>query len=304
MSSTQLTVAIVGPGAIGGLLAGLLAHDGHRVVCIARPPTVDVLQSQGLAVRSGLFGDFHVAVEAQTELSEPVDVCLVTTKATQLEEALERVPRGSLGRSLVIPLLNGIDHIELLRRTYPMATVVAATIRVEAARLEPGVIWHTSPFAVVEVARSRVRLSEVEEFAAQLEKAGLDVHLRDDEVGMLWDKLAFLAPLALLTTHQRGSAGEIRTRRREDAMAVIAEVAAVARAEGASVDADAVVRLLDSVPETMESSMQRDQAARLPLELDAIGGAVVKTAARAGVPVPVTKRIVEELRARVLGSGT
>jgi len=64
------------------------------------------------------------------------------------------------------------------------------------------------------------------------------------------------------------------------------------------IDPQAVVRLLDSVPESMQSSMQRDQAAHRPLEIDAIGGAVIQRAARAGVDVPVTARLVEELRAR------
>jgi 2-dehydropantoate 2-reductase len=115
---------------------------------------------------------------------------------------------------------------------------------------------------------------------------------------MLWDKLSFLAPLALLTTHERANAGAIRTHRREDTVAVISEVAAVAAAEGAAIDPEAVVRFLDSVPETMESSMQHDQAAGRQLELDSIGGAVIRRAARAGVDVPVTARLVEELRSR------
>jgi 2-dehydropantoate 2-reductase len=92
--------------------------------------------------------------------------------------------------------------------------------------------------------------------------------------------------------------GAIRTRRREDALALISEVAAVARAEGATVDSEAVVRLLDLAPETMETSMQRDQAAGLPLELDAIGGAVLRHAAKAGLPAPVTARLVEDLKKR------
>jgi 2-dehydropantoate 2-reductase len=138
----------------------------------------------------------------------------------------------------------------------------------------------------------------VDRFAGQLTAVGFDVRIRDDEKAMLWDKLSFLAPLALVTTHERANAGAIRTRRREDTLAVISEVAAVAMAEGVAIDSDAVVRTLDSVPETMESSMQRDQAAGRQLEIEAIGGAVVRRAALTGVDVPVTARLVEELRSR------
>jgi 2-dehydropantoate 2-reductase len=115
---------------------------------------------------------------------------------------------------------------------------------------------------------------------------------------MLWEKVSFLAPLALLTAHERANAGAIRTRRRSDVVAVIYEVAAVAVAEGVVIDPEVVVRFLDSVPEAMESSMQRDQAAGRALEFDAIGAAVVRRAARAGVEVPVTARLVDELRSR------
>jgi len=166
------------------------------------------------------------------------------------------------------------------------------------ARVEPGLVRHTSPFAAVEIATRAVVQQRVDKLAAHLRATGLDVKVRDDESPMLWDKLVLLAPLALLTTHERGNVGDVRTRRREDALAVISEVAAVARAEGGTLDAEAAMRLLDSAPEGMSSSMQRDQTAGLPLELDAIGGAVLRHAARAGIAVPVTKRLVEELRQR------
>jgi 2-dehydropantoate 2-reductase len=131
-----------------------------------------------------------------------------------------------------------------------------------------------------------------------LRAAGLDVRVRDDELAMLWDKFALLAPLALLTTHERANVGAIRTRRRVDAIALIGEVATVAAADGVHVDPDAVLRLMDSVPESMESSMQRDQAAGRPLELDALGGALLRRASKAGISVPVTQRLVDELQTR------
>ncbi len=208
----------------------------------------------------------------------------MTVKATQLDQALERVPADVLGDALVVPFLNGLDHVDRLRNRYPSSHVVAATIRVEVARVEPGVIRHTSPFAAVELATSAALRVRVEELAAHLRATGLDVKVRDDEVPMLWDKLVLLAPLALLTTHERAGVGAVRTLRRDDAVALISEVAAVARAEGGTVDAEAVLKLLEAAPEAMQSSMQR--------------GAVLTHAARAGIAVPVTTRLVEELRER------
>lgn len=280
------------------MLAALLARSGNSVVVLAGDGTARAIAQRGLRLESRRFGDFAVEVPTSDRLSGQVDACLVTVKATQLEEALERVPADAVGQALVVPFLNGVDHIEMLRTKYPRANVAAATIRVEVARVEAGVIRQTSPFAAVDLATSVALHDQVERLATHLRETGLDVRVREDETAMLWDKLALLAPMALLTTHERGNVGAIRTRRREDALALISEVAAVARAEGATVDSEAVVRLLDLAPETMETSMQRDQAAGLPLELDAIGGAVLRHAAKAGLPAPVTARLVEDLKKR------
>ncbi len=285
--------AVLGPGGVGGLLAALLARSGDEVIVLANDETAGVLRRDGLRVESGRFGDFDVAVRAAETLAEPVDAVLVTVKATHLEEAVRRVPASALGDGLVVPFLNGLDHVDHLRRVYPPEHVVAATIAIETARVRPGVIRHTSPFASIELAGARVG-----PLAEQLKAAGFDVRIREDELAMLWDKFAFLAPVALLTTDERAPIGVIRTARRDDAVAMINEVSAVAAAEGVTIDASAQLRRLDSIPEVMETSMQRDQAAGRPLELDALGGALLRRAVKHNVPVPVTRKVVMDLQAR------
>jgi 2-dehydropantoate 2-reductase len=294
----SLRVAVLGPGGVGGLLAALLAREGNAVEVLAGESTAQEIAERGLRVESRVFGDFQVSVDSATRLDRAVDACLIAVKSTQLRDALERVPAEAIGEALVVPFLNGIEHMKLLRTVYPPSSVAAATVRVETARVAPGHIRHSSPFALVEIAASADNRERVERIAAQLTSAGLSVSVRDDETAMLWDKLSLLAPLALLTTHERANLGVIRRRRRADLLAVISEVAAVAAADGASVDPEAVARLLDAAPETMESSMQRDQAAGRPLEIDAIGGVVIRRADRAGINVPVTARLVKELGGR------
>jgi 2-dehydropantoate 2-reductase len=219
----------------------------------------------------------------------------VTVKATHLEAALERVPADVLGPALVVPLLNGVDHLALLRSRYPAAGVVAATIRVESTRVEPGVVRHDSPFAGVALAAVGEQADDVRRLAAALRSVGLDVTVTEDEGTTMWGKLVFLAPLALLTTSESAPAGVVRRRRRDDLTAVIAEASAVARAEGAAVDEAEVLRAFDALPAGMQPSMQRDAAAGRPLKVDAIGGAVVRAADRHGIAVPVMRGLVEQL---------
>jgi len=294
-----IRVAVLGPGGVGGMLAALLARRGDQVTCLARPATAAHLAEHGLELRSQALGDARVAVEAATRLDRPVDAVLVTVKAGQLEAAVEAVPPGALGGGLVVPFLNGIDHMTWLRRRYPPDQVVAGTIRVEATRVAPGVIEHASPFAVVELATGEAsRRAEVEALGARLAATGLDVTVRDDEAAALWSKLAVLAPIALVSTWTAAPFGEVRAAHWDEVTGVAHEIVAAARADGVELDEAATLGILERVPDGMRSSMQKDAAAGRPIELDAIGGAVLRGAERAGVEAPVTARLVADLQSR------
>jgi 2-dehydropantoate 2-reductase len=288
-----LRVAVLGPGGVGGLVGTLLARQGHAVTCLAGAETAGHIERHGLRPVSDRYGEVTAPAHGAELLTEPVDVCLVTPKATRLEEALERVPPTTLGDAVVVPLLNGLEHMALLRQRYPAARVVAGAIRVVASRTGPGVVRHEGTLAAVQLAPGAERLADA------LAGAGLDVAVRPDEVGLLWDKLAFLAPVALLTTTLDAPLGAVREQLGDELRALVEEVAAVARAEGAQADAAATLAFMETVPAGMTSSLQRDTAAGHETELEAIGGAVLRAAARHGVDVPVTTRVVEHLRARL-----
>lgn len=101
--ANELSVAVLGPGGVGGLLAALLSRTGHRVICLSGEKTAEALRTDGIQVRSARFGDFTARVEADTELREPVDACLVTVKHTALDAALARVPAPVLSDGLLVP---------------------------------------------------------------------------------------------------------------------------------------------------------------------------------------------------------
>ncbi|MEU3556222.1 ketopantoate reductase family protein [Streptomyces fragilis] len=302
VTASPATVAVLGPGGVGGLLAAVLSRAGHRVICLAREETASVLRESGVTVRSGAFGEFTAVVEADTELREPVDLLLVAVKQTSLDAALERVPAGVMGPdTVVVPLLNGVEHVESLRGRYGAARVAAGVIRVEATRVAPGVVEHGSPFCDIDLAGlPEPVLGRVAEL---LRPAGVGVRIASSEASALWAKLAFLAPFALLTTRHLTDAEGVRTAHREDLVALTEEISAVATACGASLDPAKGLAMYDNCPPGMRSSMRRDAEAGRALELDAIGGAVLRAAEREGVAVPVTARLVAEVGQRYGGSG-
>jgi 2-dehydropantoate 2-reductase len=289
------TIAVVGPGGVGGFVAAALARSGHEVSVVARERTVEVINAGGLWVRSvALHDDFIARPRAVSELSEPTDALLVATKASGLHGAVERVqttPR------LVVPLLNGIEHMAALRARFGAGPVVAGVIRIESDRPAPAEVVQTSPGARIDVAGEDGRILAL---AGALREAGLEVRTGATESQVLWTKLARLAPLALTTSASGRPLGFIREdpRWRSALEGAVNEMVAVAVAEGATLTPEQPLGELESAHPELGSSMQRDIAAGREPELDAIGGAVLRAAARHELPCPTVRWLVERVAQR------
>src|ERR1700728_4663974 len=168
-------IAVLGPGGVGGLIAGLLERAGTPVLVVAREQTATVISERGLRIDSVSFGEFVSRPRAVAQLDEPIDVLIVATKASGLESALERVVSQP---QLVLPLLNGLDHLSVLRERFGADAVLAGTIRVEADRPEPGVVVHTSPFLLVEMAsHDPDKRASMESLAELLKEAGVSTRV-------------------------------------------------------------------------------------------------------------------------------
>jgi 2-dehydropantoate 2-reductase len=295
-----MTIAVLGPGGVGGLIAGLLDRAGTPVVVVARTSTAAVIAEHGLRIDSVTFGEFVAHPRAVARLEEPVDVLIVATKAAGLADALARVQTHP---ELVLPLLNGLDHIALLRERFPAKAVLAGTIRVEADRPEPGVVVHTSPFLLVDMASGHPSAHEgMKALAQTLSDAGVPVRVLESEPQAMWSKLVRLNALACTTSAYDELLGVIRSTpaMHGDLVGAIEEACAVGHAEGATdVDPGTAIAELDLAHATLGSSMQRDIAAGRPPELDAIPGSVLRAAARHGLQCPTIERLVAMITARI-----
>jgi len=270
---------MLGVGGVGGLVGAALARGDEDVVLLMRPESLRAY-SGVMRVESVALGDFDVEVPAASLLTTQVDVLWVTPKATQLEQALRSTPPDVVGAARVVTLMNGVDHLRRLGHTY--THVIAGAMRVESERIAPGRIRQASPFV-------RVDLSDGEDIVDVLGSAGIDAKLGADALSILWQKLAFLAPLALTSTAFQAVLGEVRER--EEFRACQAEAVAVAGAEGAKLDRDALAALALGAPAEMRSSMQKDSAKGLPLELDAIAGPIIRGGAAHAIPTPTTQAL-------------
>jgi 2-dehydropantoate 2-reductase len=292
--SEPLRHAILGAGGVGGLIGACLAHSGASVTLVVRRETLAQYPKQ-INLESP-FGNFTAGVAVAAEVP-PVDALWITVKATQLEPALAALNNPDAVRAIV-PLLNGIDHIPLLRARYGGDRVIPATIAVETERVSPGHIVHRSPFARLNVLSSGRAL--LESTVDQLQKIGFACRFIDDEPTLMWSKLVFLAPFALSTTAANKTTGEVIADPtwKSQLEACVREACAVAVAEGAKVDPEAILAGMLAMPANMRSSMQKDVEQHKTPELEAIAGPILRGARRHGIEVPATKKLVAAVEQR------
>lgn len=298
-----MKIGVIGGGSVGGFVGAALARRGHDVTVAVRgedptPPT------RTIHVESRLLGDFDTTIALAPRLERPFDVIFVAVRAFQLPAALAALDPAGTGDATVVPLMNGIDHVDLLRELVGADRVMAGTIRVEVERPDRDHIRQRTPFADVQlgpnIANER-RAALAEAFT----DAGFACVLADDERTVLWTKLAMLAPLALATSAAGGPIGAVRSEPDWNArlMACCTEVCAVARADGATVSTERVLATLAGLPDEMRSSMQKDLAAGRPLETDAIGGAVRRHGLAHGIATPATTELFELVEQRARSAG-
>jgi 2-dehydropantoate 2-reductase len=282
---TGTTVAVLGPGAVGGVIAVPLALAGIRVVCVATPDTATAIAGDGLTLDS--CGEvLHARPEAVEDLREHVDLLVVTVKAPALDAALERI---SATATTVLPLMNGIEHLDVIRHRLGGNVIAGSIGRLEAYRDGRTRVVQTTPAPLI-------TLFPADGAAELLRSAGLEVRTGESMPAVLWEKLARLAPLAAATAITQQTLGELRNDPdwRATLEAGVTEACEVAAADGVQLNRAAQWEILETMPATVTTSTARDAAAGRPTELDAIVGAVVRAAQRTGIAAPTLEGLLTD----------
>ena len=285
--------AVLGAGAIGGLVATAVASIGEGVTVLVRPERLPGYPANLSVERPS--GAITAPAKVAATLSNPVDVLWIATKTYQLKTALQAVQ--SLPRCIV-PLLNGVDHVEVLRAHFGFDRVLPATIAVEAERIAPGRFVQRSPFVNLNLAASGEQVLGA--IVARLRDLEFTCRFIQNEQTLLWSKLCFLGPFALVTSASGMNKGEIYADAewKRKLISATAEACAVAKASRAEVDAAQIQAIFDGLPSGMRSSMQKDLASRRQLELDAIAGPIVRGGERYGIDVSTTAALLAAIRAK------
>jgi 2-dehydropantoate 2-reductase len=302
-----MRIAILGSGAVGGYYGAKLARAGHDVTFIARGAHLAAIRERGLEIRSPMLGDFTVRAAADDDTSRVgiVDVVIVAVKAYDNATALPMLKPMTGPSTSVLTLQNGVDSAGDVAAVVGDDRVLGGTTYIATALSGPGVIDQTGTHRRVVFGEVYGALPRVSDRAKAIHEAMLAADIQAEVVGdgrvPIWEKFIFLASLAGFTGATRLPIGPVWADPfiREQFLDGCREIETLARAEGVPVAADRIEQIkfyVGTIPGSMRSSLLIDLSQGKKIEIEALQGAVVRRAARAGVPVPIMSTLYAVLK--------
>jgi 2-dehydropantoate 2-reductase len=295
--------AIFGTGGVGGYFGGRLAQAGNDVTFIARGDHLAAIRASGLHVES-ISGNFTIHPAQATDSPQAigvVDVVILATKAWQLSEAMEQLQPLLGADTVILPLLNGMEHMDVLRERFEKH-LIGGLCRISVFIGAPGLIKHVGvpPYiAFGELDNSKSERVESLQKIFSVSK-GVTVEVPADITAAMWEKFIFISGTSGIGALTRQPVGDYRANLESRAMLIAAmnETTAVARARGANISAafvDETMQRIDNLPPQMLASMQKDMMEGRPSELNEQTGAVIRMGKSVNVPTPTHEKIFIEL---------
>ena len=303
--SGPMKIGIVGSGAMGSLFGGRLALSGCDVVLydISREH-VEKVAAEGLEIEDSATGEVTVArprASTDPRATDGADVLIIFVKSTATEEAASQFAARAGKDAIVLTLQNGLGNEEILSRHFGPERTAAGVTSHGATFLGPGRIRHAGR-GPTHICMSDGRNSKLARLCTALVEAGFETHVSADVASLVWSKLMINVGINALTaiTNQRNG-GLLESDDTRAIMAdLVAEAVAVARARGVSLthaDPLAVVYNVARTTGDNRSSMLQDFDRHRASEIEVMNGAIVREAARAGIPAPVNATITRLVRA-------
>lgn len=298
-----MRILVLGAGAIGGYYGGRLVEGGADVTFLVRPRRAQLLAERGLVVRSAL-GDIERKVKTVLagELREAFDLVLLSSKAYDLDDAIEAIVPAVGPRSAILPLLNGINHMAVLSGRFGAERVLGGACGIGAVLEPSGEIRHVGNMEWLTFGEiSGERSARCEAIAKTFAGTKINATLNDNIIQAMWDKFVMLASLAASSTLTRANVGEMLAAPLGEwlVLEALRECQAVAAADGHAPTAEATERtrkMLTTRGSPFTASMQRDLVAGGATEGDHIIGDLVRRAEKRGLDVPLLRIALANLQ--------
>jgi len=288
-----MRILVVGAGATGGYFGGRLAQAGRDVTFLVRPARAARLAQSGLVIRSA-FGDVTIErpkTVLAAALSDDFDLVLLNCKAYDLHAAMESFAPAVGCETLVLPMLNGMSHIESLDARFGAHRVLGGLCVISAALDDDGAIRHLiDRHRLVLGARRQTEAGVIRRVVSALDGAGFDARASDIIEQEMWEKWVMLATLAGATCLMRGSIGDIVQSPGGEAfiLGLLEECASTARQNAFAPRPpvlEQIQKVLTTARSALTASMLRDMERGAPIEADHVLGDLVRRAGEHPVPI-------------------
>jgi 2-dehydropantoate 2-reductase len=302
-----MRILVVGAGAVGGYFGGRLLQAGRDVTFLVRPRRAAELAKHGLTIRSPV-GDFRRAsppIVLQEDLAEPFDLVVLSCKAFDLEGAMASFAKAVGPATAILPLLNGMRHIDRLVERFGAERVLGGQCAISATLGADGAVvhlndWHALSFGELDGSRS----PRIETIASALLDAGFAARLSDEIRQEMWEKWVFIATAAGITCLMRASVGDYVAAGATDlALGLLRECASIAAAQGFPLREPALERgrtALTAAGSPLKASMLRDIEGGKPVEGDQILGDLLR---RGGKPEGLSLLRIATLHVKAYEAG-
>jgi 2-dehydropantoate 2-reductase len=282
---------VVGAGAIGGYFGGRLLEAGRDVTFLVRPGRAAQLAATGLVIRSR-YGDATLPSPPRVladELSQTFDVVLLSCKAYDLEQAMASFAPAVGASTAIVPLLNGLNHLDSLAERFGAKPVLGGQCFVSASLDPTGAVLHLNENHALSFGeRDGTMSGRVRAITAAMAGARFDLRASDQILLEMWEKWVFIASLAGITCLMRATVGDIVAAGGADlALGLLAECAAVAEAAGCAPRSESMERtrgLLSAAGSPLAASMLRDVERGAPTEAAHILGDLLRRRGPASGP--------------------
>lgn len=287
---------VLGAGALGGLFGGKLLKGGADVTFLVRPRRAEQLKRAGLIVKT-LDGEIRTKVEIleQGQVVRPFDVVLLCCKAYDLDNAMNAIAPAMGEQSVVVPVLNGIGHIDLLKERFGAARVLGGLTVINAALLPDGTIQQTPGVRVNMNLIGELdghKSSRCEAIKSALDAGGIPVDVVDDIIERMWNKFFGWACIATISSLTRAPTGMTAQSAIGPSFvsAVIDECTKVATAEGYPPPSEFLGILRGALSQTSTDSRVSiliDMDEGRPTEGEQTIGDLVVRASKRGIAAPI-----------------
>jgi len=300
-----MRILVVGAGAIGGYFGGRMLEAGRNVTFLVRPRRAGELASAGLVIKSP-NGDVTLknppTVQAD-QFTETFDVVLLSCKAFDLDDAVASFAPAVGPQTLIIPLLNGMLHLDVLDKRFGRERVLGGLCAIAATLNEAREVVQLTPMQSLNFGERDGKLSDrVRAIADVMASGKLGSVASENIVQEMWEKWVFLASLAASTCLMRTAVGNILavSGGKDFILGMLDECSAVATAEGHAPSGPFFQRtkgLLTAEGSQMTASMFRDIKAGAAVEADHVIGDLIARGDAAKVPVPRLRIAYTHLKA-------